>query len=114
MKKMMIDNFKLIVNVKNVAVILDENERVVSFGICFPSLSKTIQKSQGHLTIPTIFKLLHDIKHPKSIDLGLIGVLPEYEMKGVSSALIYQHILNQWKNFDKLYHKRRRSFIKKI
>ena len=70
MKKMMIENFKLIVNVKNVAVILDENERVVSFGICFPSLSKAIQKSQGHLTLPTLFRLLHDIKHPKTIDLG--------------------------------------------
>ena len=137
MKKMMIENFKLIVNVKNVAVILDENERVVSFGICFPSLSKAIQKSQGHLTLPTLFRLLHDIKHPKTIDLGLIGVLPEYAMKGVSSALISkilimlkrdnleyaetnltletnQHILNQWKNFDKLQHKRRRCFIKKI
>ena len=30
------------------------------------------------------------IKHPKVIDLGLIGVLPEYAMKGISSAIIWE------------------------
>ncbi|MBO4355264.1 MAG: N-acetyltransferase, partial [Clostridia bacterium] len=50
MKKMMIDNFKLIVDIKYVAVILDENDRVVCFGISFPSLARAVQKSRGHLT----------------------------------------------------------------
>jgi hypothetical protein len=35
MRKMMIDNFKLIVKVENVAVIVDEDDNVVCFGICF-------------------------------------------------------------------------------
>lgn len=137
MKKMMISNFKLIVDVKRVAVIVDENNKVVCFGICFPSIAKAVQKSNGHLTIPGIFRILKAIKNPEIIDLGLIGVLPEYQMRGISSALINEilkmlengkvkyaetnlnlednyNIQNQWKAFDSVLHKRRRCYVKKI
>ncbi len=137
MKKMMIDNFKLIIDVENVMVILDENDRIVCFGIFFPSIAKAVQKSGGHLTVPTLFRLLKAIKQPKVFDLGLIGVLPEYARKGISSLLIAKviksmreqniehaetnlnletnsNIINQWKSFDTTQHKRHRCFIKKI
>lgn len=137
MRKLMISNFKLIVNLKNVAVIVDENDKVVCFGICFPSLAQAIQKSKGHLTPAALIRLLKAIKNPKVIDLGLIGVLPEYRMKGISSALISQimkmlteggieycetnlnletntAILSQWKSFDAVQHKRRRCYVKNI
>ena len=137
MKKMMIDNFKLIIDVENVMVILDENDRIVCFGILFPSIAKAVQKSGGRLTVPTLFRLLKAIKQPKVFDLGLIGVLPEYARKGISSLLIAKviksmreqniehsetnlnletnsNIINQWKSFDTTQHKRHRCFIKKI
>lgn len=137
MKKMMIDNFKLIIDVENVMVILDENDRIVCFGILFPSIAKAVQKSSGRLTVPTLFRLLKAIKHPKVFDLGLIGVLPEYARKGISSLLIAKviksmreqniehsetnlnletnsNIINQWKSFDTTQHKRHRCFVKKI
>ena len=136
-KAMLVSTFKLIVNERQVKVIVDENERVVCFGICFPSLSKAVQKSQGKLTIPCLFRLLNAIKNPKSIDLGLIGVLPEYAKKGVATILLKEimdlmiednleyaetnlnlenniSIINQWKNFDTIQHKRRRCFVMKI
>ena len=136
-KKMMIANFKLIVDMRFVAVILDENEKVVCFGICFPSIAKAVQKSGGRLTLPTLFKLFKAIKNPKVIDLGLIGVLPEYARKGVSTAILSKvmgilsngkveyaetnlnledndNIQNQWKIFDTVLHKRRRAFVKEI
>ena len=90
MKKMMISNFKLMVDPRFVAVILDENDKVVCFGLCLPSISKAVQKSGGRLTLPAIFKLLKAIKHPHILDLALIGVLPEYAKKGVSSVLLYE------------------------
>lgn len=137
MKKMMIDNFKLIIDVENVMVILDKNDRIVCFGILFPSIAKAVQKSGGRLTVPTLFRLLKAIKQPKVFDLGLIGVLPEYARKGISSLLIAKviksmreqniehaetnlnletnsNIINQWKSFDTTQHKRHRCFIKKI
>lgn len=137
MKKMMMDNFRLIIDTRFVAVILDENERVVCFGICFPSIAKAVQKSGGRLTLPALIRLLKAIKRPETIDLGLIGVLPEYKMKGVSSAILWEvmkmfteqgiefaetnlnlednaNIRNQWKAFDGEIHKRRWAFVKKL
>lgn len=137
MKKMMITNFKLIVKLKYVTAIVDENDNVVCFGVCFPSIAKAVQKSGGRLTIPTLFRVLKALKHPEVIDLALIGVSPEYAMKGVSSALIAGtmkiledksidhaetnlnlednvHIINQWKRFKEVLHKKRRSYFKTI
>lgn len=136
-RKMMISNFKLVVNVKNVAVIVDENDKVVCFGICFPSLGKAVQKSKGHLTPLALIRLLKAIKKPKVIDLGLIGVLPEYQNKGIASAIVAKvmkmlaydgieyaetnlnlednkNIQNQWKVFNAIQHKRRRAYVKPI
>lgn len=136
-RKMMISNFKLIINVKNVAVIVDENDKVVCFGICFPSLGKAVQKSKGHLTPSALIRLLKAIKKPKVIDLGLIGVLPEYQNKGIASAIVAKvmkmlaydgieyaetnlnlednkNIQNQWKVFNAIQHKRRRAYVKPI
>lgn len=137
MKKNLISSFKLIVSPKNVSVIVDENERIVCFALCFPSLSEALVGTSGKLTPITLLKLLKAIKKPKSIDLGLIGVLPEYEMRGIASAFIASlsdllssgkythaetnltlehndHIQNQWKIFETRIHKRRRCYVKKI
>ena len=120
-----------------VGAVLDKDENIVCFGACMPSLSKAIQKSKGHLTLPTLFRILKAVKKPEIVDLALIGVLPEYKMKGVSTILLAKiydilkmpgvkycetnlnlednyNIQNQWKNFDSVLHKRRRSFVKKI
>ncbi len=136
-RKMMIDNFKLIIDLKRVAVIVDEANNVVCFGICFPSLAKAVQKSRGHLTPCAIARVLKAIKKPKVLDLGLIGVLPEYERKGIASAILNEvmkmlsngdieyaetnlnletndNIQNQWKLFDSVLHKRRRAYVKTI
>lgn len=137
MRDMMISNFKLIINMKQVAVIVDEDDNVVCFGICFPSIAKAVQKSKGHLTPLAIIRILKSIKNPEIIDCGLIGVLPKYAMRGISSALISEimkmlsegnvkyaetnlnletnaNIQNQWKSFDSIQHKRRRAYVKKI
>lgn len=137
MKKMMIANFRLIVKLKYVGLILDEHDNAVAFGICFPSLAKAVQKSGGHLYPWAILRLLHAINHPTVIDLGLIGVDPAYLSRGaaicVATALMdmmrndhIEHcetnlnlennfpIRNLWKRFDTYEHKRRRSYIKKL
>ena len=137
MKKSLISSFRLLVDVKYVSVILDKDEKVVCFGLCFPSIAKAVQKSGGRLTPAAIVRLLKAIKHPKVIDLALIGVLPEYARKGISTVLIWGvmsmlrggqieyaetnlnlednvEIQNQWKIFDSVLHKRRRSYKKTI
>ena len=137
MKDMMIANFKLIIDLKYVACIMDENEELVCLGLCFPSLAGALQKSSGHLYPWILPKLLYDIKHPKILDLGLIAVKPEYLQRGITAIVIYElqnmmkrdnieycetnlnleynhQIMNCWKRFDSVNHKRRRSYVKTV
>lgn len=87
------------------------------------------------MTLPTLFRILKAVKKPEIIDLALIGVLPAY--RGASLVMIDEimrmltegtakycetnlnlednyAILNQWKNFENVLHKRRRCYVKKI
>ena len=137
MKKMMMDNFRLIIDLKHVVVVLNEENKIVCLGICFPSLAKALQKSQGRLTLLALFRVLKAIKHPEIIDLGLIAVHPDYLNKGVNAIVAaglmkmltedgvkYAEtnlnlennyaIRNQWKHFKSVQHKRRRSYVKKL
>ncbi|MBO2517027.1 MAG: hypothetical protein CW338_07110 [Clostridiales bacterium] len=137
MKKMMMDNFKLIIDIRHVAVILDREEKVVCLGICFPSIAKAVQKSRGHLTPAALLRLLRAIKHPMIIDLGLVAVRADYLNRGIATAISAElmkmlredgveyaetnlnlednsAILNMWKRFRTEQHKRRRSFVKKL
>ncbi|MBR5949379.1 MAG: N-acetyltransferase [Clostridia bacterium] len=137
MKKMMIDNFLMIVDLKKTAVILDENNKLVCLGVSFPSIAKAVQKSGGRLTPLTLIKLLTSIKKPEILDLGLVAVAPEYANKGVGgivsaylmrllreSGVEYAEtnlnlesnhaILNQWKRFKSVQHKRRRAYVKRL
>ncbi|MBQ2712841.1 MAG: N-acetyltransferase, partial [Clostridia bacterium] len=65
MKKQLISSFKLIVDVKYAAVILDKNDRIVCFGVCFPSIAEALVGSDGRLKPKTLAKLLKQIKNPK-------------------------------------------------
>lgn len=137
MKKMMMDNFRLIIDLKHVIVILNEEDKIVCLGICFPSLAKAVQKSQGKLTIPAIIRLLRAIKKPEIIDLGLVAVDPNYLNRGITSIIAaglmkmlnedgvkYAEtnlnlednfaIRNLWKRFNAVEHKKRRSYVKKL
>lgn len=136
-KRMMIDNFNLIIDNKHAGVVLDENGKVILLGICFPSLAKAVQKSGGHLTPGCLIRILKAVRKPEIIDLGLIGVDPVWANRGVSVAMASQlmqmlqmpytqyaetnlnlednyAILNLWKRFDAVQHKRRRSYIKHL
>ena len=137
MKKMMIDNFRLIIDLRFVSVILDENEKVVALGICFPSIAKAVQRSGGRLTPLTVAKILGAVKKPEIIDLGLVGVAPEYMRLGLGTAMVAEimkmlddpsidhaetnlnledneNIRLLWNHFDAVQHKKRRCYVKKL
>ena len=136
-KRAMLNNFKLVIDLRFIAAIVDENDRIVAFGVVFPSMAKAVQKSGGRLTPACLTRLLADINNPSIVDMALIGVLDEYKNKGIATALVSEFsnrmtkygidyaetnlmlehnspIQNLWKHFDTTQHKRRRCFIKKI
>lgn len=137
MKKLMIDNFRLLISLDFVAVVLDENDKVVLIGVTLPSIAEAVQKSRGRLTPACIYRILKSKAKPEIVDLALIGVDPEWLNRGVSTtvaaALVHMlqrpgikyaetnlnlednyAIQNLWKRFGREIHKRRRSYVKKL
>ena len=120
-----------------VAIVLDNRDRVVGFGISVPSLSEAMRKAKGRLLPFGIFHLLRALKRNKIVDLYIIGVLPEYQGKGINAIMINK-LLNvyidkgikiaetnpelesnikvqmQWKYFETRQHKRRRCYRKNL
>ena len=137
MKKQMIDQFMLILNKEYLMILCDENERVVAFALCIPGIGEALQKSGGRLTPGALCRVLRAAKKPRTLDLGLIAVRPQYQAAGVNAVMLncmIEHlkaggveyaetnlnletntqVMAQWKYFDSTQHKRRRSYIKKV
>ena len=120
------------------AIIKEDDNSVVGFGISLPSLSKALQKAKGRLFPFGWIHLLKALKSkPKVVDLYLTGVVPEYQSKGVNALLfndlipIYRRIgavyaesnpeletnsavQAQWDYFKREHHKTRRAYVKAI
>lgn len=119
-------------------IVKEETDEVVGFGISLPNLSHALQKAKGHLFPFGFISLLKALKtKPKVVDLYLMGVLPEYQNKGVN-ALIFNDLIPvynalgaeyaesnpemesnnavqaQWDYFKREHHKTRRAFIKEL
>lgn len=137
MKKLMLDNFSLILSKDNLVIVLDENDRMICLGLAFPSIGEALRPSGGRLTPGAIFRVLRAIKHPRVLDLGLVGVDPEWLNRGISVVIsaamvkmlkmpgvLYAEtnmnlednyaIQNQWKRFDEQKIKLHRSYVKSL
>lgn len=137
MKEALIKNFNLVIDMNYISMVADKYDRLVCFGLCFPSIAKAVQKSGGRLTPACLVRLLKAIKRPHVIDLALIGVDPDFENLGISAIVASMlkerlkkpgisyaetnlnlennmQIQNLWKRFKEVKHKRRRSYVKKV
>ncbi len=116
--------------------LLDENDKVVGFGICLPSLSKAFQKAKGKLFPFGFIHILKALRNYDTIDLYFNGVIPEWQKKGIHS--LYYVAMNEvciaknipyaistgqletnvnavgiWDNYEKEPYFRTRCYIKK-
>lgn len=133
----LVKQFVMIVNKEYAVFICDESERVVGFGLCFPGIGDAVKKSGGRLTPLTLLKILKTVRTPKTIDLGLVAIRPEYQNAGINAVILDGMLeilekgsvkrcetnLNlesntavqaQWKYFNARQHKRRRSYKKRL
>jgi hypothetical protein len=136
-RRSLIDQFMLVINIELAVFILDESEKVVAFGLCFPGIGEAVKKSGGRLTLPALIKLLSLVKKPKVMDLGLVAVRPEYQNSGINAVLINgivdmllsgkvekcetnlnletnTAVIAQWKYCTARQHKKRRAYIKAL
>ena len=119
------------------SVIFDENGDLVAFGICFPSISKALQKAKGRLFPLGWYHLLRALRRNDTVDLMLNGAVPAWQNKGVSSlfhvsiaekaaregiawAVANPQIesngtaVNVWLKYDNELYMRRRCYVKEI
>ena len=119
---------------------MNEGGRLVGFGVTFPSISRAMQHTRDGRLLP--FGWWHVLRalrwhRTDTVDLLLIGVLPEYRAKG-ANALIFndliprfrrhgfkwaeampqmesnEHVRSQWQYLEAEQHRRHRCYRKEI
>ncbi len=123
------------INPEYIKFVVDRKDQLVAFAIVMPSFSRALQKANGKLFPFGIFHLLSAKKNSKDVIFYLIGILPEYQNKGVTAIIFneYYHtfkekgivncirtpeleentaIRQMWKHFNPITHKRRRTYRK--
>ncbi len=118
-------------------ILVDEQERLVGFGISMPSLSKAFCRSRGRLFPTGWYHVLRALKHPKVLDLYLVSVRPDYQSRGVLAIVMNAlqrsameagveyaetnleledniKVQSIWKDYPKRQHKRNRVYKKDI
>lgn len=73
-----------------VSVVVNDSDEPVGFCFCVPTLSKAVKKSGGRLFPFGLFRILKALKHNDTLEAMLIGILPEYQGKGVSVLMFKQ------------------------
>ena len=144
----LLKNYIAIADLNLVTFIFDENKKseehpdgeMVGFGVSFPSFSEALRKTKNGKLFPFgWWHLLRTLKwhNTETVDLLLIGVLPEYRQKGANAILFddlirwYQKygfkkaltlammetndgVLSAWQYFEAATVKRLRSYKKQI
>jgi len=132
-----IDTYLGFVDPRFTLVMVDQEEKLVGFGISMPNLSGALRKSRGRLFPFGWVYFLRALRNPTVIDMYLVAVKREYQSRGVIAILMTElnrnaiaagieyaesnpeletNIMVQqlWKDYDKVQHKRRRVYLKSL
>jgi hypothetical protein len=132
-----IDTYLGFADPRFVKILVDEEGRLIGFGIAMPSLSDAARKAQGRVLPLGWYYFLKALKHPKVIDLYLVAIKREYQERGVIALIMNSlnksaieagvefsetnveletnvKVQSMWKDYEKRQHKRRRAFIKEF
>lgn len=135
--KRYVNKFLPMINMDYVSFVLDENNKMIAFGICAPSMNEAFKASNGRLLPTGFIKVLKAMKVNDALNMFLIAVHPDYQGKAINAVIIEKILRNainngikyaetgpmlennekvrsQWKRFKAVQHKRRRCYIKRI
>lgn len=131
------DQYFGFINPDFVAIVINEHDELVGFGITMPSLSKAMQKARGRLFPFGFIHILRAMKKNDRADFYLVAVRKDYQRKGVQALMfdkIWRTFINfgikkvetnpeletnnavqaMWSHYNPRNHKRRRCFIKDL
>ena len=78
-------------NPEYVKFVTDKDDKLIGFAIVTPSYAKALQKMNGKLWPFGIFHLLNAKKRSKWVTFYLIGILPEYQNKGITAIIFNEY-----------------------
>lgn len=130
-------HFITMLNPDYCALVLDEHDKMLAFGIAIPSIAKASRKCGGHLFPLGWLYLLRALKKNTILELLLVGVRPEYRNWGLAApiyAAVYDKAIENgiliaesgpelelndkvqstWKSFPTRQHRRRRCYVKPL
>ena len=131
------DKFIPLINPDFCCLIVNDDDELVSFGVCAPSMAEAMRKSRGRLFPTGWIGVLKALRKNDTIDMFLIAVKPELQGVGIN-AIVMDHMMqscmrngikgaetgpmlelnekvqSQWKMFELTPHKRRRCYIKDL
>jgi hypothetical protein len=137
MRKNLLSQFGLVINKRYISILVDENDEVAAFGVCFPSICDAMIKSRGKLFPLAFIDVLRSVKKPKELEMALIAVKDKYKNSGINAVVIdkimnnvvkdgilniesnpmleHNHsILQQWKFAESEVIKKRQTYQKEI
>jgi GNAT superfamily N-acetyltransferase len=97
----LVNDYIKIADLNLVTAVMD-GDKMIGFGITFPSFSEALRKTRDGRFLPFgWWHLLKILKWHKTdtVDLLLIGVLPEYRSKG-ANALIFDDLIRQFQAYN--------------
>ena len=129
--------FLPVVNPDLLALVVDNEDKLVAFGVCAPSMAEPLKKSRGRLFPTGWVGVLKSLNKNDTMDLLLIAVDPELQGTALNAVVMdrvlyganrmgittaesgptlemNERVQAQWKFFEHEQHKRRRCFIKDI
>lgn len=129
--------FLPLVDPRLLSLVMDEQENLVAFGVCVPSMAEALKRCRGRLFPTGWIGILKSMQKNDTLDMLLIAVDPDLQGTGIN-AVVMDHILegaaklgmvyaetgptletndkvqSQWKFFEHRQHKRRRCFMKNL
>lgn len=91
--KYVVDNNFAVADPDLVIALENEEGKLVGIAFCLPTLSDAFRKANGRLFPFGLWHIIRALKHNKSVDMYLTGVIPEYFKSGVH--LLYHKHLNE-------------------
>ena len=105
--KRLVEEYISLADLNLVSCVVDtrHNDKLVGFGVSFPSFSRALRRTRdGRLWPMGWWHMLKVLKWHKTsiVDLLLIGVLPEYRVKG-ANALIFNDLIGWYQKYNFKY-----------
>ena len=125
------------INPEFIKFVMDKDDKMIAFAIVMPNFAQALQKNRGKLFPFGFYQMLKAKKNSKETLFYLIGILPEYQSKGVTAIIFDEYhktftekgitncirtpelednlaVANLWKNFNPIINKRRCTYIKNV